>query len=311
MACYHPIPAYQGGPGEPVKLWPPVGTATLELPCGTCLGCRTDHATEWAHRAEMEATAWPYNCFLTLTYDDDHLPEEGHLRPRDLRNFLKKLWRASNRLEPTIQAITQTRWHLARLRKGHQGPRQLKQIQISPLRYLAAGEYGDRTGRPHFHILLFNCDFADKKKTAKDLYESATVTKYWRKGGHKIGALTGASANYVAQYSLKKLRSPEVPRHDSQGEVYHPPFIRMSLKPPIGEAWTIKYKTDLQHGYIIKNARKKRIPRATKKQLAKIDPQLAELATYQAQQHKRGPHNLEAAEIIHHSKNKLFHTRTL
>lgn len=287
MACYHPIPAFQDRPGSPVKLWPPVGTATLTLPCGTCLGCRQDLATDWAHRAQLEASHWQYNSFLTLTYDDANLPEYGHLRPQDLTRFIKRLRRGIDRGDPGI---------------GTQLP--------EGVRYLASGEYGETSQRPHFHLLLFNCRFTDQKRVGTSLYESETLHKYWKLGGHRLGELTGASANYVAQYSLKKLVT-QGERHDENGEAYRPPFIRMSLKPPIGQKWTETNKLDLQHGYLVHNARKNRIPRGLKKQLAKLDPILAETATVQAQQHKHTRHNLDAAERIHRSKNALFHHRHL
>jgi hypothetical protein len=31
------------------------------------------------------------NCFLTLTYDEENVPEDGCLEPRDYKLFLKKL----------------------------------------------------------------------------------------------------------------------------------------------------------------------------------------------------------------------------
>lgn len=287
MACYHPIPAHQDRTGGPVRLWPPVGTATLNLPCGRCLGCATDLATDWAHRAELEVSQWDHNCFLTLTYDDEHLPDHGHLRPKHVTDFLKRLRR---RLDRPGAAIA---WN------GTTKPR-----------YLYSGEYGETTLRPHYHLLLFNTAFTDRYRVGKNLWESPQVSKLWKKGGHRLGELTGASANYVAQYSLKKLVTPEE-RHDENGEIYRRPFIRMSLKPPIGEKWTEKYKQDLQQGYLIRDARKKRIPRGMKKQLAKIDPLLAEQAAYAAQQHTRTKHDLTAAEKIHESKNALFTSRPL
>lgn len=287
MACYHPIPAWQHPTGGPLKLWPPVGTATLKIPCGTCLGCVTDHATQWAHRAELEATAWAHNCFLTLTYDDEHLPENGHLRPKHVTDFLKRLRR---RLDRPGAAIA---WD-----------------PISKPRYLYSGEYGEKTLRPHYHILLFNAAPTDAHRVGKGLWESPQITKLWQKGGHRIGELTGASANYVAQYTLKKLVTP-VDEHDENGEVYKPPFIRMSLKPPLGQKWTEKYKEDLQHGYLIRNARKNKIPRAMMKQLTKLDPQLADTAAQAAQQHKHKHQDLQAAEKIHQAKNALFNNRPL
>lgn len=295
MACYHPIPAYQDQPGQPVRLWPPVGTANLQLPCNNCLGCHTDLATDWAHRAQLEASQWDHNCFVTLTYDNGHdkrgrphLPPNGHLRPKDLQRFIKRLRRGIDRGDPEIQTI-----------------------KPPGLRYLASGEYGETNQRPHFHLLLFNCRFTDQKAVGRTLFESEALKKYWTLGGHRIGTLTGASANYVAQYSLKKLALPVGSRCDPEGEIYQPPFLRMSLKSPIGERWTQRYKEDLQHGYLIHNARKTRIPRAIKKQIAKTDPQLAELATYNAQRHTRGHHDLTAAELIHQSKNALFCKRPL
>lgn len=305
MACYRPIPAYQDRPGAPVTLWPPVGTATTNLPCGKCIGCRTDLATDWARRAEKEAAQWEHNVFVTLTYDDGqdkkgrpHLPEGGHLRPKDLQKFVKRIRRGVDREDPGIAT---------ELPAG--------------IRYLASGEYGETTQRPHFHLLLFNCGFTDQKRVGADLYESATLAKYWKKGGHRIGALTGASANYVAQYSFKKLALPEgeyitdhngtefIPRHDQYGELYRAPFLRASTVPPIGFAWTAKHKEDLQHGYLVINGRKQRVPRAIKKQVAKLDPQLAEQITASAGRHTRTKHDLRAAEVIHEAHAALHHTR--
>lgn len=302
MACYHPIPAYQDRPGAEVHLWPPVGTATTNLPCGKCIGCRTDLATDWARRAEHEASQWEHNCFVTLTYDDDHLPEHGHLRPKDLQKFIKRLRQAVRRTlrrrEPTILSVRPT------------GPR-----------YLACGEYGENTNRPHFHLLLFNCAFSDQKAVGKDLHESATLARYWKLGGHRIGQLTGASANYVAQYSFKKLALPEgsyeeddgnvifIPRHDIEGEIYKDAFLRASTVPPIGNGWVRKYGSDLKHGFLIAHGKKQRIPRAVKKQLQKIDPQLAEQAALAASDHKRTKHDLRAAEQIHEAHAQLHHKR--
>lgn len=326
MACYHPIPAYQSGPGAPVRLWPPLGTHTTKLPCGSCIGCKTDHAADWSRRAQHEASSWDHNCFVTLTYDNESLPYRGYLEPKDLQRFLKRLRRALDRRPPALLTTPIPHYHLRRLPKGVQGPRQ-QVVRTGFIRYLASGEYGDRTSRPHYHILLFNCEFADKVRVGKDLYESPTLAKLWKHGVHRIGTLTGASANYVAQYTLKghedMFRSfPEaastgafgsgpVKFYDQDGVIIPRPFLRASTKPPLGNEWIKKYKTDLQHGYLISQNRKNRIPRGIKKQLQKIDPQILEAATLAAQEHKRGSHNLDAAERIHHRKNELKSQRPL
>lgn len=298
MACYHPIPAYQDTPGGPVKLWPQLGTATTKLPCGNCIGCKTDHAADWARRAVHEASQWDNKCFLTLTYDDDHLPRRGEdasLEGADLQKFLKRLRKV---LEGNV-------------RRGTPGPPPtIAHIPDGGLRYLACGEYGDKTKRPHFHALLFNCAFTDHKQVGTDLYESETLAKIWQEGGHKIGTVTGASANYIAQYTLKKMASRRVDNAGRRNKLAQP-FLRASTKPPLGQEWLKKYKTDLQHGYLVTDGRKNRIPRATKKQLAKLDPQLAEQATYLAGNHTRTKHDLQAAEIIHHAKATITQRRNL
>lgn len=283
MACYHPIPAFQDQDGAPVRLWPPVGTATVELPCGSCVGCKTDRAAEWARRAEHEASCWKHNCFLTLTYKE----APGELVPADLQAFLKRLRRHIDRRNPVVHTL------------GRRG-----------LRYLGCGEYGDRTGRPHYHLLLFNCGFADAYQVGKDLYESPLINQLWPQGAHRLGQLTGGAANYVAQYTLKKIGRAYA---DADGVQIQSPFLRMSTRPAIGFAWLEKHKTDCRHGFIIQDGQKRPIPRAYKKQLKKLDGQLAEQAQFNTQQktkHKEKP-NLQAAETIHKRKLQLAHARTL
>ena len=44
------------------------------LPCGKCEYCRKQIADQWATRIELEAKEWDDVIFLTLTYDDEHIP---------------------------------------------------------------------------------------------------------------------------------------------------------------------------------------------------------------------------------------------
>ena len=306
MACYHPIPAHQDHHGGPVTLWPPVGTATVNLPCGNCLGCRTDRATLWARRAEHEASRWTNNSFLTLTYDNSGLPQGGHLDRRDLTLFLKRLRRANDRQTATIISLRTFRHTTT---TDHAGQEHTRTTNTTGIRYLACGEYGDHTQRPHYHIILFNCGFSDARLVGKNLYESPTLAKLWTKGAHRLGEVSGASANYVAQYTLKKLAHREEP--DADGVIRPAPFIAVSLKPAIGARWLETYKTDLQHGYLVTDGKKGAIPRTYKRMLAKSDPQLAEQATERARQHKRTAHDKAAAERIHERRNQLARQRKL
>ncbi|AXH74217.1 MAG: replication initiator protein [Microviridae sp.] len=84
------------------------------IKCGQCMECRLAYSREWAIRITHEAAMHDRNCFLTLTYDNDHLPAHGQLVKSDLQKFFKRLRHHFN------------------------------------FKYVACGEYGDRRRRPHF-----------------------------------------------------------------------------------------------------------------------------------------------------------------
>ncbi len=107
-----------------------VGEEWLDVPCGHCLACRIARTREWTVRLLHESEFWDDTSFVTLTYDDDHLPSNGSLVPRDLTLFFKKL-------------------------RKDLGDRKIK--------YYACGEYGDTYGRPHYHSIIFGLGVQDKK----------------------------------------------------------------------------------------------------------------------------------------------------
>lgn len=87
--------------------------------CGKCLYCRIQRRKTWAMRLLYEVSTSDGACFITLTYDEENLPEGGTLVKSDLQKFFK------------------------RLRK-----------LVSPLKYFACGEYGDMFNRPHYHAIV-------------------------------------------------------------------------------------------------------------------------------------------------------------
>ena len=105
----------------------------LLVPCGSCISCRIAKRREWSLRLLHELSYHDDAVFLTLTYDDAHVPPNMSLRKRDLQLFMKRL-----------------RIKLDRLGIEH------------CIKYFACGEYGTRTKRPHYHLLLWN--FPDNNK---------------------------------------------------------------------------------------------------------------------------------------------------
>lgn len=291
MACYRPVAGYQEKAGDPVRFGIPGQRGNLALPCGKCIGCRTDRATMWANRSTHEASIWDHNAFLTLTYDDEHLPPEGHLRPQDLTNFIKRL-----------------RTH------DYRNSRAFDRDRRSNIRYLACGEYGETSARPHYHLLLFNCDARDKYRVGQSLYESETLAGLWKMGGHRLGELTPASAAYVAQYNLKKQGQGDF---DADGVWRPAPFLRHSRRPAIGADWLRDYATDLQHGYLREGGRTHPIPRyyrdKIKERLPALREQIQIAIDRHRQQNQQGDtkqkERLEAQEIIHTRRKQLTDRR--
>lgn len=300
MTCYHPIPAYQAGPGLPLKLWPrfadcpqnlPART-NLAVPCGQCIGCLSTRSLQWAHRCGHEATLYQDNTFVHLTYDDDHLPAQAYLRAKDLQLFIKRL-----------------RKNAHRVRRSTDGPGHGARI-----RYFASGEYGDQYGRPHYHAILFNCGFGDRykvgHKNGHDIFQSETLTEIWGLGAAKFGDATPAAANYIAQYTLKK---QEWRLGDQHGRP--PPFARMSLKPAIGTAWLEQYQEDLRHGYLLEQSYKQPIPRTYKNKIKKHNPTLYQEIQQNTEKNNAQPtdkHHLDRLhdqETIHHRNKHAAETR--
>ena len=69
----------------------PYMLGVVPVPCSTCKFCRINRIRVWTHRMVLESYMHENNCFLTLTYDEENVPEDGCLEPRDYKLFLKKL----------------------------------------------------------------------------------------------------------------------------------------------------------------------------------------------------------------------------
>lgn len=169
------------------------GDKLLMLPCGHCYSCSKAYAREWSSRMIIESKYHEYNTFITLTYDDEHCPKE--LNKRDFQLFMK------------------------RLRKEYG----------EGIRFFACGELGDKSGRPHYHAIIFGLDFDDKKELKRSnsglmIYTSEKLSKLWTFGISSIGDVTPESCQYVAKYAVKR----KITGIDS-GE-----FVLMSRRPGIG-----------------------------------------------------------------------------
>lgn len=133
------------------------------VPCGKCPQCLANQRQEWVFRLQQEYEKCSFGLFVTLTYDDEHLPLCG-VEKRDVQLFLKRL---------------------------------RKRFQAQELRYYIVSEYGDHTHRPHYHGLFF---FSNKheKREVYDLFELS-----WQNGFCSFGDIEDGSIVYCTKYCLK------------------------------------------------------------------------------------------------------------
>lgn len=192
MKCVHPRVVYDG-------------QFRSEYPCGKCVVCRRARTREWANRCMHELAYWEESCFLTLTYDDKHLPENKSLDKTHFKSFMKML-----------------------------------RMDLSPklIKYFGCGEYGGKFQRPHYHLIIFGLSPSDKifkfvtKVAGRDKYE----INAWKKGFIDIGSVSYASCAYVAGYIQSKLGVSKYP-----GRI--PPFQVQSQG--LGKRYALENATDL------------------------------------------------------------------
>lgn len=222
VPCYHPLEAWRGSPGNPAIVFDrskSVG-ARIELPCGRCIGCRLERARQWAIRCMHESQCHTQNCFITLTFNEAHVPVSGSLSKRDWQLFAK------------------------RMRK-----------RCGPFRFFHCGEYTS-TGLPHYHSCIFGYDFPDREyfkdsASGSRLYRSALLEELWPYGFSTVGDVSFESAAYVARYSLKKVTGDAAEEHymrvDAHGQVIQlqPEYVTMSRRPGIGAAWFRRFGNEV------------------------------------------------------------------
>lgn len=165
-----------GGPG--VFLHRATNTYRVEMvvPCGKCPTCLSARATQWAVRCYCELLEHSSACFLTLTYDEEHVPQDGLLVKDDLKKFLRRV-----------------------------------RDKFPEVRYFACGEYGDQGGRPHYHAILFGVDFmGDKQFYDGENWVSPTLSALWPKGIATTAPANYSTICYTVGYVAKKIGNPDV-----------------------------------------------------------------------------------------------------
>ena len=230
-----------------------------KIPCRKCWACQLNYSAEWATRIMLEAKKSPgTNFFITLTYDDLHLPIAEKIETETEVFENDGTWRGTVNEPDVVKFINSLRKSYER--KGYTG-----------IKYFYCAEYGETTGRPHYHIILLHCplditQFYDchVDTNFKAHWKSREIEKYWghylkdnegntvydgegeavriTNGMVDIAELEWSCAAYVARYCTKKISFDRNKRvYYEQGKM--PEFIRMSKG--IGFEWYEQHKDEI------------------------------------------------------------------
>lgn len=206
----------------------PYNYAWQMIPCKKCWACQLNYSAEWATRIMLEAKKDECNWFITLTYDDVHLPIAEKIElPKNKKNPNGKIyendgtWTGTLYEQHMITFLNTLRKDFER--RGYEG-----------IKYFYCGEYGEKTHRPHYHIILLHCPLEIKEfynchvdTNYKAHWKSHQLEKWWKYGILDIAELEWSCAAYVARYCAKKISfDTDKTEYYENGKM--PEFIRMS-----------------------------------------------------------------------------------
>lgn len=206
------------------------------IPCGKCIGCNLARSRDWANRCMLELKYHDQAYFVTLTYDEDHVP----------RNIIPV-----DDYEDTGQVVEhQTLYYrdfqlfMKRLRKAFPNDK---------IRYFMAGEYGTKTFRPHYHAIIYGLHLDDLVLKAKSplgdsYFISQKLESVWQNGFVLVGDVTWETCAYTARYCMKKADGRDKSFYEKLG--IEPEFVHMSTRGGIARKYYDETPDLFDYSYI-------------------------------------------------------------
>lgn len=217
------------------------------LPCGGCLSCRRERRQELTLLQCCEASLNDDNWFITLTYDDKYFYSRNSIPPRSL-------------IRDHLSDFCESMRHYCRYNGG-------------TFRFFACGEYGDRYGRPHYHLSVFGLspslldfplvdDVREYQRRAltngrllkikpgtidsegREYWQSPVISAKWPYGSHKIFRASRETFQYVAGYVTKKLTGKLGRDFEASGRIRE---FQAQSRPSIGRPWFDRFCSSLSN----------------------------------------------------------------
>lgn len=191
-----------------------------QVPCGRCLHCLSNYRNQWTCRLMEEEKHSLSSYFITLTYEDDmfNIP-------------IIQIKRSTGEITTTLRNNGVTKVEMQLFIK------RLRKLLDKHIKYYIVGEYGEKTRRPHYHMLFFSKKHYDWDK----MFD--VILRAWSIGDKVIGQfkiddVEQGSIHYVTKYHITRGCYP-------YGR--NPSFVMMSRRPPIGSDYYENYSIKKYH----------------------------------------------------------------
>ena len=249
----------------------PMDACEMSVPCNKCINCQVQKRKDMSVRLAHEASQFENCCFITLTYSPENVPvTDGKPFDKSQEFFYSRhhldvpfaefeeqskvgFAKHKKRLEiPCYQTLlpSDVQKFMKRLRRHLEYvPVKRRGIRdhIKKVRYFAVGEYGGKTYRPHYHIVVFGWKPSDlehlKWHNGKEVFTSRQLQKCWRFGFSSVTEVNPYVAKYCARYVTKKFS--RLGSADPRSKCVIPEFVLQSTRDgAIGATWFDKYGCD-------------------------------------------------------------------
>ena len=235
----------------------------IDVPCSKCPDCRKRRINGWAFRLEQEMKTSKTAMFLTLTYSTEFIPINSNhqftLDKHQVQCFIKRL----------------------------------RKINQDKIKYYLCGEYGSKTNRPHYHIILFNAQIE-------------TIQKEWKYGNVHYGELNMATITYTLKYLNKVIKTGTY-----ENDTRQPEFQLMSKR--LGISYLTKqkvqyHKNDLKNRFAIalEDGKKIAMPRYFKDKIYNDDEKII-ISNHYALLNEQRNSEFKTNEQIHNKVQSDLH----
>lgn len=211
LSCEHPVRVYN----KYVNDW-------FTVPCRKCLACQKNKSNKLVGRINSLGSCSSSMIFITLTYDDDHLPWFDFSCNELSRFDYRSKQRVYETIDPVVDVLKMSQLddmllingmpdskHQSAIGQAQYGVLQKKDLQdffkrfrksllyalpTYTFKYFAVGEYGSYTFRPHYHAILFSDSTPDFQKL------QSCCSLSWQQGFVDIQNVRYNVASYVGAY---------------------------------------------------------------------------------------------------------------